>query len=70
MTPKSAKPDRGGRLVARGAAALYRLLLVSYPRAFRAAHGEDAASLFGNACQNDWSHGRLRVLARDRKSVV
>jgi predicted permease len=47
----------------RFAAALYRLLLLSYPRAFRTAHGEDAAALFGEACQDDWSHGRLRVLA-------
>jgi putative ABC transport system permease protein len=64
MTRPSARPDGGAGLVARGAAVVYRLLLVSYPRAFRVAHGEDAASLFGEACQDDWSHGRVRALAR------
>ena len=64
MTRKPARPDsRAGHLVGRGAAALYRLLLVSYPRPFRVAHGEDAASLFAEACQDDWSHGRVRALA-------
>lgn len=65
MKRESVNPGgRDSRMVARGAAALYRVLLVSYPRAFRAAHGEDAALLFGEACEDDWSHGRVRALAR------
>ena len=51
-------------LVKRAATALYRLLLVSYPRAFRLEHGAEAASLFGEACQDDWSGGRVGGLAR------
>ena len=65
MTQKPIRRDRGiGRLVGRAAAAVYRMLLVSYPRAFRATDGPAAASLFGEACQDDWSRGRVGALGR------
>lgn len=65
MTQESTRRDRGiGRLVGRAARAAYRILLISYPRAFRATDGAAAASLFGEACQEDWSRGRIGALGR------
>ncbi len=53
-----------GRWVRRGCAAWYRALLLAYPRAFRLEHGDEAAEVFGEACQDGWRTDGARALLR------
>lgn len=45
-------------------AAFYRLLLLAYPREFRAEHGADASNLFAEACGHDWKTTGFRAVSR------
>jgi putative ABC transport system permease protein len=58
------RASRRSRVVERAAVRFYRVLLVWYPRAFRVAHGAEAAALFGQACRDNWSQGSLGRLGR------
>jgi predicted permease len=44
------------------ASGLYRLLLLAYPPAFRAEHGDEAVQLFAAACRDSWADRGLWAL--------
>jgi hypothetical protein len=49
----------------------YRVLLLTYPRAFRRAHGKDAADVFRAACVQSWNARDVRTLIwRVAKALV
>jgi predicted permease len=58
MTP--ADHARQAARVARLSGALYRVLLLAYPRAFRRTHGREAVAVFAAACAESWRHAGLR----------
>ncbi|HEX5213830.1 MAG TPA: ABC transporter permease, partial [Vicinamibacterales bacterium] len=66
-----ARDRRGARAIAAVSRRLYRTLLFAYPRDFRAAHGGDAAEVFGEACAESWTAGgAVAVLRRLGRAVL
>ncbi|MDQ3349821.1 MAG: ABC transporter permease, partial [Acidobacteriota bacterium] len=50
---------------------VYRILLLAYPAAFRAEHGDEAAALFADACADGWTAGGVRsFLLRLARAIV
>ncbi len=58
------EPGGGGGLVRRVCRSVYRALLVAYPEEFRAAHGDEAADVFAEACCESWKAGGARPVIR------
>ena len=62
------RPDddaaRVGSPVGWACGAVYRVLLLAYPRDFRAQHGDEAAQVFAEACGESWSRGGTWAVLR------
>src|SRR5919198_4828113 len=60
----SSPKSRGAQVVGRISRILYRVLLLAYPSAFRAEHGDEAAQVFADACSDSWTERGPRALLR------